>query len=162
MFPKVLLAAVRAPQIPERSLSLYNLHTGESLKTAYWIEGEYLTEALREINNLLRDHRTQEIRPIDTELLDLLHSLHSTSESKGMLHVISGYRSPATNTHLRENCTGIAKNSLHLAGKAADIRLPGYDLAALRRIAVALRGGGVGYYPGSDFIHMDVGRVRYW
>jgi len=162
MIPKVLLAAVRAPRISERTLSLYNLHTGESLKTAYWVEGEYLTEALKEINNILRDHRTQEIRPIDPGLLDLLHSLHSTVESKEMLHIISGYRSPATNTHLRENSTGIAKNSLHLEGKAADIRLPGYDLAALRRIAVALKGGGVGYYPGSDFIHMDVGRVRYW
>jgi len=162
LFPKVLMAAVKLQYPPERSLSLYNLHTGETLKTAYWFKGEYIPEALSQINHILRDFRTEEIKPIDTNLLDLLHTLHASTESNEMLHIISGYRSPATNTRLRENSTGIARHSLHLEGRAADIRLPKYELSSLRKLAVSLKSGGVGYYPGSDFIHVDVGRVRYW
>ncbi|MCE5276041.1 MAG: DUF882 domain-containing protein [Syntrophaceae bacterium] len=162
IFPQALLGAVQGPQTPERSLSLYNLHTGESLKTVYWLKGEYLPDALYEINHILRDFRTEEIKPIDTGLLDLLQTLHESVGSREMLHIISGYRSPATNAHLREKSNGIARNSLHLQGKAADIRLPGYSLSSLRQTAVALKRGGVGYYPDSDFVHVDVGRVRYW
>jgi uncharacterized protein YcbK (DUF882 family) len=162
MFPHTLLGAIQAPQSLERSLALYNLHTGETLKTAYWIKGEYLPDALSEINHILRDFRTEEILPIDTGLLDLLHDLHNSTGSREMLHVISGYRSPATNARLRESSHGVAGHSLHMVGKAADIRLPGYSLSSLRQEAVDLRGGGVGYYPDSDFVHVDVGRVRYW
>jgi uncharacterized protein YcbK (DUF882 family) len=162
LFTRTLLGAIQAPQSPERTLALYNLHTGEKLKTAYWIKGEYLSDALSEINHILRDFRTEEILPIDTGLLDLLHDLHNSTGSSEMLHVISGYRSPATNARLRENSHGVAGHSLHMQGKAADIRLPGYSLSSLRRAAVDLKGGGVGYYPESDFVHVDVGRVRYW
>jgi uncharacterized protein YcbK (DUF882 family) len=162
LFPRTLLGAIQTPQSPERTLALYNLHTGETLETAYWIKGEYLPDALSEINHILRDFRTEEILPIDTGLLDLLHDLHNSTGSREMLHVISGYRSPATNALLRESSHGVACHSLHMVGKAADIRLPGYSLSSLRRSAVDLKGGGVGYYPGSDFVHVDVGRVRYW
>jgi uncharacterized protein YcbK (DUF882 family) len=162
MIPSTLLGAIQAPQSPERTLALYNLHTGETLKTAYWMRGEYLSDALSEINHILRDLRTEEILPIDTGLLDLLHDLHNSTRSPEMFHIISGYRSPATNARLRENSHGVAGHSLHMLGKAADIRLPGYSLSSLRQAAVDLKGGGVGYYPGSDFVHVDVGRVRYW
>jgi uncharacterized protein YcbK (DUF882 family) len=162
IFPKALLGAVQGPQKTERSLSLYNLHTGEALKTAYWFKGEYLSEALSEINHILRDFRTGEIKPIDTGLLDLLHTIHDSLGSQEMLHIISGYRSPVTNNRLHEYSCGVANHSLHLQGKAADIRLPGCSLSTLRQTAVSLKRGGVGYYPGSDFIHVDVGRVRYW
>ncbi len=162
LFPCTLLGAIQAPQSPERTLALYNLHTGETLKTAYWIKGEYVSDALSEINHILRDFRTEEILPIDTGLLDLLHDLHNNTGSHEMLHIISGYRSPATNARLRENSRGVAGHSLHMEGKAADIRLPGYSLSSLRRSAIDLKGGGVGYYPESDFVHVDVGRVRYW
>jgi uncharacterized protein YcbK (DUF882 family) len=162
IFPRDLLGAVQAPLLPERTLALYNLHTGETLKTAYWVQGEYVSEALSEINHILRDFRTEEILPIDTGLLDLLHDLHNNTGARGMLHIISGYRSPATNARLRENSHGVAGHSLHMVGKAADIRVPGYSLASLRQAAVGLKGGGVGYYPDSDFVHVDVGRVRHW
>jgi uncharacterized protein YcbK (DUF882 family) len=162
ILPGTLLGAIQAPQSPERTLALYNLHTGETLKTAYWVQGEYLSQALSEINHILRDFRTEEILPIDTGLLDLLHDLHNTTGSRGMLHVVSGYRSPATNARLRENSHGVAGHSMHMVGKAADIRVPGYSLSSLRKAATDLKGGGVGYYPDSDFVHVDVGRVRYW
>jgi uncharacterized protein YcbK (DUF882 family) len=162
MLPGTLLGAIQAPQSPERTLALYNLHTGETLKTAYWVKGEYVSDALTEINHILRDFRTEEILPIDTGLLDLLHDLHNSTGSREMLHIISGYRSPATNARLHENSSGVAGHSLHMLGKAADIRLPGYSLSSLHQAAVDLKGGGVGYYPDSDFVHVDVGRVRYW
>jgi uncharacterized protein YcbK (DUF882 family) len=162
MFPKALLGAIHPSPSPERSLSLYNLHTGESLRTAYWIKGEYLSESLTEINHILRDFRTDEIKPIDTDLLDLLSTIHSNMGCSEPIHIISGYRSPATNAHLHENSCGVASHSLHMQAKAADIRLPGCSLSALRQMAVSLRCGGVGYYPSSDFVHVDVGRVRYW
>ncbi len=162
MFPHTLLGAIQVSQSPERTLALYNLHTGETLKTAYWIKGEYVSDALCEINHILRDFRTEEILPIDTGLLDLLHDLHNSTGSRDKLHIISGYRSPATNARMHKGSRGVAGHSLHMLGKAADIRLPGYNLSQLRQAAVDLRGGGVGYYPDSDFIHVDVGRVRYW
>lgn len=162
IFPKGLLGAVQETRKPERYLSLYNLHTGEALKTAYWFKGEYLSGALSEINHILRDFRTGEVKPIDTGLLDLLHTIHDTLGSQEMLHIISGYRSPTTNDHLHEYSPGVAGHSLHVQGKAADIRLPGCSLSTLRQTAMSLKCGGVGYYPGSDFIHVDVGRVRYW
>lgn len=161
LLPQVLLGAVGVGQ-KERSLSLYNMHTGESVKRVYWFKGRYLKEALAEINSNLRDHRTDEIMPIDTGLLDLLHTIHHRMGSRQMLHIISGYRSPVSNEHLRGKSKGVATNSLHMHGMAADIRLPDKSLSLLRKTAAALKRGGVGYYPKSDFVHVDVGRVRYW
>jgi uncharacterized protein YcbK (DUF882 family) len=122
----------------------------------------YLPQALRDINHILRDHRTGEKKEIDTYLLDLLFTLQQKLESRGPFHIISGYRSRGTNSLLRMTSKGIAKNSLHTDGKAVDIRLPGYDLKRVRHAALDLQLGGVGYYPLSDFVHLDVGRVRSW
>ncbi|HDT13273.1 MAG TPA: DUF882 domain-containing protein [Candidatus Aminicenantes bacterium] len=147
---------------PDRSLSFFNTHTGESMAVAYCRNGCIVPESLAKIDHILRDHRTGEIKEIDVGLLDLLHSLASKTGTKAPFHVISGYRSAKTNARLRAASGGVASNSLHLVGKAIDIRVPGVKLRELRRAALDLRGGGVGFYPDSDFIHIDVGRVRSW
>jgi len=153
------------PAAPERVLSFFNTHTGERLKTSYCCGGEYQPEALTQINHILRDFRANEIKPIDPRLLDLLHELGGTLETDQPFHIISGYRSPHTNAMLRERGgaqTGVASHSLHMDGKAIDIRLPGVKLDNLRAAARSLKLGGVGYYPTSNFVHVDTGRVRYW
>jgi uncharacterized protein YcbK (DUF882 family) len=158
-------AAAPAPRRRERVLSFFNTHTGERLKTAYCCDGEYQHEALQAINHILRDFRQNEVKPIDPHLLDLLHELAGTLETEQPYHVISGYRSPATNTLLRERGgahTGVASKSLHMVGKAVDIRVPGVKLDHLRGAARLLKLGGVGYYPSSNFVHVDTGRVRHW
>ncbi|MBW2146394.1 MAG: DUF882 domain-containing protein [Deltaproteobacteria bacterium] len=160
--PGTGFAAFRTFLSPERSLSFYNTHTGDRLKVVYWIRGQYSTEALEEINHILRDHRTGEIKPIDTSLIDLLCAIHLKLEARAPFYIISGYRSPATNAFLCKRNNGVARKSLHMKGKAADIRLPGCDLSLLRRVAMGLRAGGVGYYRRSNFVHVDVGRLRYW
>jgi len=147
---------------PERKLSFQNLHTGETVNTTYWAEGQYLEDALIDINRVLRDHRTDEIYPVDTSLLDLLHDLQLKVDNSNPFSIISGYRSPATNKQLSSKSSGVAKRSLHMQGKAIDIRLPGLELDRLHKAALAMQQGGVGYYPRSNFIHVDTGRVRYW
>jgi uncharacterized protein YcbK (DUF882 family) len=158
--PVAPAAAAAAPN--ERILRLYNTHTGESLRSIFWAEGQFIPDALQDINKLLRDHRNNKIAPIDPQLLVLLDRISAKFGDHPTLHIISGYRSPETNEMLHENTTGVAKHSLHMDGKAIDVRIPGQDLAKLHRIAMAERAGGVGYYPDSQFVHMDVGRVRYW
>ena len=155
-------AGVHPAAPSERVLVLYNTHTGEQLKTVYCANGEYIPGALAEINHILRDHRNEQIGAMDPQLLDLLHSISTRLDSRQPFHVISGFRSKETNAMLAERSGGVAKHSLHMQGTAIDIRLPGCDLSVLRKAAVALQGGGVGYYPRSDFVHVDVGRVRYW
>jgi uncharacterized protein YcbK (DUF882 family) len=146
----------------QRKLALNNLHTGETLKTVYWEGGDYVPGALGEINHILRDYRTNDVHPIDARLLDLLNTLHQKLGSKVPFSIISGYRSPKTNAALAEASNGVAKRSLHMQGQAIDIHLEDVALKDLRRGAIALRRGGVGYYPASDFVHVDVGRVRTW
>jgi uncharacterized protein YcbK (DUF882 family) len=162
LFPHRAVAAVSREFSAERSLSFFNTHTGENIKALYWNRGEYVPQALGDINYVLRDYRTGEVKEIDTGLLDLLFTLHQKLESTGAFHIISGYRSPGTNSLLSIMSRGVVKDSLHIHGKAIDIRLPGYELKTLQRAAVDLRRGGVGYYPFSDFVHVDVGRIRYW
>ncbi len=145
-----------------RWLAFYNTHTGESLTRTYWDDGVYRDDALAEIDFLLRDHRSGDVAPIDLGLLNLLFALRSVMESDAAYEVISGYRSPKTNAALREKSSGVAKKSLHMLGKAIDLRLPGSQLPDLRAAAISLESGGVGYYPKSDFIHVDIGRVRQW
>lgn len=145
-----------------RRLALYNTHTGENLTVTYHADGQYVEDSLSAIDHLLRDHRTDEIRAIDVRLLDLLHRLSVSLETGSAFHVISGYRSPLTNATLASRSGGVASRSLHMDGMAIDIRMPGRDLRSVHGAAIALRGGGVGYYERSDFVHMDVGRVRYW
>lgn len=146
----------------ERRLCLHNLHTGEKADLAYWVQGDYVPESLAEINRVLRDHRTGEVAAIDTQLLDLLVRVRAALGSSQPFEVISGYRSPASNLMLVENTAGVAKRSLHLEGKAVDVRVPDVPLADLQRAGLVLRGGGVGYYPDSGFVHLDIGRVRAW
>jgi uncharacterized protein YcbK (DUF882 family) len=160
--PYEAVAAVSSVFSFERALSFDNIHTGEKMKTVYWQQGMYVPQALADINYILRDYRTGEVREIDTDLLDLLFALHRKLESQVPFDIISGYRSPETNSLLHSRSKGVANYSLHMYGKAIDIRLPGNELKTLRRAAVDLQRGGVGYYPSSDFVHVDVGRVRYW
>jgi len=162
LFPYKVFSAVSTSICAEKKLSFYNTHTGESLSTVYCEQGTYLTQALSNINHILRDFRTGEVIEIETDLLDLLFTLQQKLESTGPFHVISGYRSPKTNSLLNTLNKGVAANSLHQYGKAIDIRLPGCALKDLERAAVELRMGGVGCYPSSNFVHVDVGRIRYW
>lgn len=155
-----LQAAVRA--MPERALSLYNTHTGEWLKTVYWTDGGYVPRALSQISRLLRDHRSGDIHPIDPRLLDLMAGVHRKFGTRGAIHIISGYRSPATNALLASLSDGVASNSLHMSGQAVDIRIPGASVRTLGRAARAMKAGGVGMYPSSGFVHIDTGRVRVW
>lgn len=157
--PSVWASKHRAP---ERSLALRNLHTGETLKTTFWADGRYLPGELKAIDQVLRDHRSGDVHRMDSHLLDVLYLLQQSVGIAGPFHIISGYRSPASNEKLRSKSSGVAKRSLHMQGKAVDIRLPGCKLDRLRNAALALKAGGVGYYAKSDFIHVDTGRVRRW
>lgn len=146
----------------ERALEFINLHTDETLRCCYWADGEYDHNGLSEINHILRDHRANEVYSMDTQLIDVLHALHQTTESRSPFHIISAYRSPATNEKLRKQSNGVAKRSLHMQGKAIDIRLPDVELKDLRDAAISLEFGGVGYYAKSNFIHIDTGKPRNW
>jgi uncharacterized protein YcbK (DUF882 family) len=155
-------AWARAGAEPPRRLRLDNLHTGEKLAVDYFDGGRYQPDALAEVDRFLRDFRSGEVGVIDPALLDLLHRLASTTGSRQPYAVISGYRSAATNEALRRHSSGVASGSLHMRGQAIDIRLADVPLATLREAARSLRLGGVGYYPASDFVHVDTGRVRIW
>jgi uncharacterized protein YcbK (DUF882 family) len=154
------LAAVPRHQV--RTVSFENLHTGERLKVDYWVNGRYVPNAMGAVDQVLRDHRTNEVHAIDPELLDLLDALSRRLGSRAPYQVVSGYRSPATNAMLRAESDGVAAQSLHMEGMAIDIRVPGRSLRSVHRAALELERGGVGYYPRSDFVHVDVGRVRRW
>lgn len=156
------LAGPALADIPERSLSLHNLHTGESLTATYWEAGSYVGDALKALNHVLRDHRTGETHAMSPQLLDLVNVLGRRLETRQPVQIISGYRSPRTNAALHEASSGVATHSLHMEGEAMDIRIPGVELSRLRDAALSLKLGGVGFYPGSDFVHVDVGRVRHW
>jgi uncharacterized protein YcbK (DUF882 family) len=147
---------------PDRILSFYNTHTRETLKAVYCRGGNYLADAIGTIDHILRDHRTNQVRSIDLPLLDMLYALRVKLQTDQPFHIISGYRSPATNADLCKQNRQVAPRSLHVLGKAIDIRMPECDLPTLRSAALALHGGGVGYYPKSGFIHIDVGPVRVW
>jgi uncharacterized protein YcbK (DUF882 family) len=146
----------------ERSLSLYNLHTGERVNQPYWMAGNYLPESLSAINTVLRDHRSGEVAHMDRGLFDLLHQVATLSGKDARFEVISGYRSPATNAMLNARSSGVAKRSLHMDGRAIDVRLAGYRTDRVRDLALSLKAGGVGFYRKSDFVHLDTGRVRTW
>ena len=160
--PLLLHPSVAGARRRSRALSFRHTHTGEALAIDYAVDDEYVPEALEALNRLLRDFRTGDRHPIDPHLFDLLHSIRERTGSTEPFHIISGYRSPATNTMLRQHSEGVASGSLHMKGQAIDIRLPGVPLRQLRGAALDVRGGGVGYYPASDFVHVDTGRVRQW
>jgi uncharacterized protein YcbK (DUF882 family) len=146
----------------ERILSFYNTHTGETLRTVYRASGKYIPDALKDVSRILRDHQTDQMRAIDPELLDILYTVRQKVGSRKDFHIICGYRSPKTNAMKAAKSSGVAKKSLHVEGKAIDVRLPGVELAQLRKAAIATNQGGVGYYPGSNFVHLDTGKVRTW
>jgi len=147
---------------PSRTLFFHNVHTGETLKTVYFERGQYVPAALLEVNYFFRDFRANEIKPIDPRLLDLLHRVNRALDTAQPFNLISGYRSPATNALLANQSEGVAHHSLHMYGMAADVNVQGRSLPLLQIVALAMRAGGVGYYPRSDFVHLDTGRVRRW
>ncbi|MDH3609055.1 MAG: DUF882 domain-containing protein [Gammaproteobacteria bacterium] len=159
-FPQLIHA--NTDKSSERTLEFINLHTDETLRCCYWANGEYDPSGLNEINHILRDHRANEVYDMDARLIDLLHVLHKTVSSKAPFHIISGYRSPQTNQKLQQQRSGVAKRSLHMQGKAIDIRLPDVKLSQLRDAAISLKTGGVGFYAKSNFIHIDTGKFRTW
>ena len=146
-----------------RRLRLYNTHTAERIELVYRQGDQYVPGALAKLDYFLRDHRTGDVRHFDPRLYDILSDLTSSiGRPGGEIDIICGYRTSSTNESLRSHTTGVAKNSLHIQAEAIDLRMPGIDTLKLRQAALALRRGGVGYYPHSDFIHVDVGRVRQW
>jgi len=156
--PRRLLADTKA----ERILSFVNTHTQERLTTPYFADGRYLDTELRALDAFLRDYRTGEQHVIDRALFDILHDLRLATATKRPFQVISGYRSPQTNAWLREHGTGVATGSMHVEGRAIDVRLGDVRSAVLRDAAIELARGGVGYYAASDFVHVDTGRIRRW
>jgi uncharacterized protein YcbK (DUF882 family) len=161
-FSPPVLAAVATKRYEDYLLSFYNIHTREHLTTCYRTNGQLNRHAMQRINHILRDFRTGEIKPIDPDLLDLLHQIVIEVKPRVPISIISGYRCPRTNAALRRITTGVAKNSLHMKGRAIDIRIPGYRTVALRQLAINLKAGGVGYYPASNFIHLDTGPIKIW
>ena len=160
LLPDPVQAAIHA--VPERSLALYNIHTGEHWKAVYWERGRYLPESLHGANRLLRDFRSGRVHTMDPRVLDLVAAVQRKLGARGPVHIVSGYRSPETNAWLASVSEGVASHSLHMEGKAMDIRFPGHSVAQVGRAARSLRAGGVGTYPSSDFVHVDTGRIRYW
>lgn len=157
-----LAAGAAEATVPARGVALHNMHTGEIVRAVYFANGRYVRSGLRTIDRVLRDWRTNEIVEMDPRLVDILHLLQQKLDPEGPLEVVCGYRSPATNAMLRRRSRAVAAHSLHMSGMAVDFRLPNRPLRALHEAAVSLEAGGVGYYPGSGFIHVDCGPVRYW
>ena len=159
-----LLALPARASVPAaRALAMSHTHTGERIDLVYAVAQDYLPEALGTLNHFLRDHYSGEVGHMHPPLFDLLHDLRQALGRTGPFEIISGYRCPATNDKLRHTRGGgVAKQSLHMQGRAIDVRLRGVPLAELRDAALSLRAGGVGYYPDSRFVHLDTGRVRSW
>ena len=145
-----------------RRLRMASPRTGERIDTIYWIEGDYIKDAIREIAIFMRDWRTNDVKSIDTRTIDILAASHNLLDVNEPYMLLSGYRSPKTNSMLRSRSRGVAKNSRHLKGEAADLRLSSRSVSQMYRAAVACRGGGVGKYSRSNFVHMDCGPVRSW
>lgn len=146
----------------ERTLKLYNTHTFETLDVTYWKDGYYSETALKDLNHFMRDFRAGEQIQMDCRLYDLMWDIQYRTGTSDRISIISGYRSPKTNAALRERSGGVAQKSYHIVGRAIDIRIKGYDTRQIRNIAKAMNVGGVGYYSGSDFVHIDTGPLRSW
>ncbi|MEM9872458.1 MAG: DUF882 domain-containing protein [Pseudomonadota bacterium] len=145
-----------------RRLRMYSGRTGERIDMIYWIEGKYIKESVKEINHFMRDWRTNQVKAIDLRTVDIMAAAHNLLDAEEPYMLLSGYRSPQTNNMLRSRGRGVAKNSLHMKGQAADLRLSTRSVSQMARAAAACRGGGVGKYSGSNFVHMDCGQVRSW
>ena len=160
--PLARWGASYAAPADRRSVSLAHTHTLETLSTIYFQDGNYLPPSLERINHFLRDFRTNEVHSIDPALLDILFELQAEAQHEGPFEVISAYRSPRTNAGLRSRSAAVAEHSLHMQGRAIDVRLRGFPTVKLRDLAITLHRGGVGFYAASDFVHVDTGRVRLW
>ena len=145
-----------------RRLRMYSGRTGERIDMIYWIEGKYIKDAVKEVNHFMRDWRTDQVKAIDLRTVDIMTAAHNLLDAEEPYMLLSGYRSPQTNAMLRARGRGVAKNSLHMKGQAADLRLTSRSVGQIARAAAACRGGGVGKYSGSNFVHMDCGQVRSW
>jgi uncharacterized protein YcbK (DUF882 family) len=154
------LASTAEPAV--RRIALLNLHTGDKFNDAYFENGRYQPDAMAQVMRVLRDWRNGDEHPIDPRLFDALHAIGDKLETRAPFQIISGYRSPKTNAMLHSRSSGVASNSQHTHGKAVDVRMPGVELSNLRKAALAVEAGGVGYYPVSNFVHVDVARVRQW
>jgi uncharacterized protein YcbK (DUF882 family) len=169
VMPEEIAADGAATAVPEDGkpyqLKMFNLHTGESLDIVYRIGNTYLPDALEKLNYFLRDHNTQDVTNYDPKEFDVLHAMMARlGKLDAVINVVCGYRTPETNSALRHNApqTGVAEHSQHMEGHAIDLRVPGVSTAMLRDAALSLQAGGVGYYPVSQFVHVDVGPVRQW
>jgi uncharacterized protein YcbK (DUF882 family) len=159
-------ALVTAPALAtadRRALSFVHTHSAESLSSVtYFRDGAYVPDALAKLNHVLRDFRTQDTHPIDPALFDILHDLRVMADTEAPYEIISAYRSPHTNELLRGRSKGVATHSLHMEGRAIDVRISGFPTKKLRDLALGMQRGGVGYYASSNFLHVDTGRVRRW
>jgi uncharacterized protein YcbK (DUF882 family) len=165
LFPLIAIVSTAAqpPSPPQYRLVLHHLHTGEQLSIVYREGDHYVPAAVQALDYFLRDHRTQEATDLDPRLFDLLHDLaNAVGHPSAEIDIVCGYRSPWSNDFLRRASQGVAKHSMHVQGKAIDIRMPGVSTVELRDAALSLHRGGVGYYPRSQFVHVDVGQVRQW
>ncbi len=160
--PAFAFSQIAVASTAARQLRFSHTHTGEKLSVTYAENGAYLPDALDEINFLLRDFRAAEVTTIDPALLDFLYGIQAAADSRGVIEIISGYRSPATNEMLRRTTSGVARHSFHLKGQAIDVRISDVRTPVLRDAAIDLGLGGVGYYASSDFLHIDLGPVRSW
>jgi len=160
--PGISYATLKKEKHKAKLLRFFHPEAKESLTTTFWLDGNYVNNALSEIDYIMRDQYTGEIRQIDTKLLDLLHTICLELGTDEPFHILSGYRSPETNEFLRKQGLPVSVQSFHENGKAIDIRLPMIETSSLRRAAYRLKMGGVGYYPKSNFVHVDVGSIRYW
>lgn len=156
------VARLYANPLATRSLSFVHTHTGEKLSVDYWCDGQFQAQCLQPLNHFLRDFRTGEVASMDAGLLDILHQLQVLADRDTTYEIISAYRSPQTNAKLSSKSSGVAKKSLHMDGKALDVRLTGFSTKKLQQLALANQHGGVGFYAKSDFVHLDTGRVRSW
>ncbi len=159
--PELTEAAIK--HVPSHKvLAFQNTNTGDKLRLTYFEQGSYVKDALKEISYLFRDIHTGDMHSIDTALLDQLYDLKTLLGVKRPFHIVSGYRSPFTNAKLRKHSHAVAKNSLHMQGRAIDIRIEGVETKVIRNAALSMRSGGVGYYPKADFVHLDTGDFRTW
>ena len=158
-----LAVSATSPALPDGHLRLYHTHTGERLDIVYRHGATYVPEALAKLDHFLRDHRTGEVHHFDPRVFDVLRdSIQAVGRPDAEIYIICGYRAPESNEYLRTHTSGVAKKSLHMQAEAIDVRLPGTRTSKFRDAALALGRGGVGYYAASDFIHVDVGRIRRW
>nr|WP_245837135.1 DUF882 domain-containing protein [Paraferrimonas sedimenticola] len=161
--PSVFALSSTAPNLAlPRKLSMFNRHTGERAQSVFAFQGEWVADGIAKLNQVLRDHRQQEVGMMDPNLFELICQLQDALDCHDEIHIISGYRSPKTNAQLALRSNGVAKKSYHMKGMAIDLAIPGVPLKEIRDAAIELQGGGVGYYPSSGFVHVDTGPVRRW